>query len=154
MRIAASVVEMIHRILFSPLPALALALLGACATAPRQAAVPAAETALQPPAALHTEGLPPVPQRLLAPIQRWTAVSGHDFVDWHPTRREMLVSHRPPGASTTQLFRVRAPLTTPEPLTDGADPVRLASWEPLVGRYIVFARGSAGNEAFQLFRLD
>lgn len=63
------------------LPALALALLSACTIASRQAAAPATEAALQPPAALHAEGLPPVPQRLLAPIQRWTEVSGHDFVD-------------------------------------------------------------------------
>ena len=134
--------------------ALALALLSACATAPQPPTAPAAEAALQPPAALRAEGLPPVPQRLLAPIQRWTAVSGHNFVDWHPTRREMLVSHRPPGTSTAQLFRVPAPLAAPEPLTEGADPVTVASWEPREGRYIVFARGSGGNEAFQLYRLD
>ncbi|HSQ72804.1 MAG TPA: hypothetical protein VLM87_10310, partial [Rubrivivax sp.] len=62
--------------------------LTACTTPP---APPADEPAIEPPAALHLEGLPPVPQRLLAPIQRWTAVSGHAFVDWHPSRREMLV---------------------------------------------------------------
>ena len=130
----------------------AAALLGACAEAPRTVAVP--EAAIAPNPALRAEGLPPVPQRLLAPIQRWTAVSGHDFVDWHPGGREMLVSHRRPDASTTQLFRVRAPLADPELLTDGADPVNQASWEPREGRYIVFARGSRGNEAFQLYRLD
>lgn len=130
----------------------AVAFLAACAAPP--ANPPAVEAAITPSPALHVEGLPPVPQRLLAPIQRWTSVSGHRFVDWHPTGREMLVSHRPPGASTTQIFRVRAPLAPLEPLTDGADPVSVANWEPRHGRYIVFARGSRGNEAFQLYRLD
>ena len=134
--------------------AAAAAVLAACTTVPGSNAPAAPEPAISANPALHVEGLPPLPQRLLAPIQRWTAVSGHNFVDWHPQRREMLVSHRPPGASTTQLFRVRAPLAAPEPLTDGADPVSSASWEPREGRYIVFERGSGGNEAFQLYRLD
>lgn len=133
-------------------PALTLAcvgLLAACTSTP-----PPAEPALAPNPALRVEGLPPIPARLLAPIQRWTSVAGHGFVDWHPARREMLVTHRPPGASTTQLFRVSSPGATPEALTDGADPVTQARWEPRDGRYIVFARGSGGNEAFQLYRLD
>ncbi|MDP1650682.1 MAG: prolyl oligopeptidase family serine peptidase [Rubrivivax sp.] len=145
----------LHRALVRALLAVTTAtVLAACASAPRTAAAPAPEPAIAPSPALRAEGLPPLPQRLLAPIQRWTAVSGHNFVDWHPVRREMLVSHRPPGASTTQLFRVRAPLAVPEPLTDATDPVTMANWEPRDGRYIVFARGSGGNEAFQLYRLD
>ncbi len=145
----------LHRILVRALLAVVAAtVLAACTSAPRVTEPAAPAPAISPNPALRVEGLPPLPQRLLAPIQRWTAVSGHNFVDWHPARREMLVSHRPPGASTTQLFRVRAPLAVPEPLTDAADPVTMAHWEPRDGRYIVFARGSGGNEAFQLYRLD
>jgi len=124
------------------LAATAAALLASCTAAP---SAPPAEAAIAPNPALHAEGLPPVPQRLLAPIQRWTTVSGHDFVDWHPAGREMLVSHRRPYASTTQMFRVRSPLAEPEPLTDGADPVSQATWEPREGRYIVFARGRSST---------
>ena len=95
-----------------------------------------------------------MPRRLLAPIQRWTAVSGHGVVDWHPVRRAMLVSHRPPGVRTTRLFRARAPMAPPERLTDGADPVTVANWEPRDSLYIVFARGGRDKETFQLYRLD
>jgi dipeptidyl aminopeptidase/acylaminoacyl peptidase len=66
----------------------------------------------------------------------------------------MLVSHRPAGASTSQLFRVGAPLAVPEQLTDSADPVTVARYEPRHGDYIVFARSSGGDEADKLYRLD
>ena len=86
--------------------------------------------------------------------EKYTDFRGHSFVDWHPTKREMLVSHRAAGASTVQLFRVPAPLAPPEPLTDFADPVRTASYEPRRGDYLVFERSSGGNEADQVYRMD
>jgi dipeptidyl aminopeptidase/acylaminoacyl peptidase len=114
----------------------------------------AAPSAAVPPAALHLENVPPLPAALLVATRRYNAVAGHSFVDWHPSAREMLVAHRAPGASTTQIYRLRAPQAPLEQLTDGSDPVSTARWEPRSGSYIVFARGSGGDEAFQLFRLD
>ena len=143
----------------------AMSVLGACSHAPMpaQPAPPAKATAAAapqapraeavPPPALHVEGVPPLPAALLQEIQRFDQVAGHGFVDWHPVLREMIVAHRAPGASTTQIHRLRAPGAPLEPLTEGSDPVSRASWEPR-GRYIVFERGSGGNEAFQLYRLD
>jgi dipeptidyl aminopeptidase/acylaminoacyl peptidase len=132
------------------LPLFAVGLLLAACTS----TLPVDDTPLAPPAAMRVEGVPPVPARLLAPIERYSSVVGHQFVDWHPVRREMLVAHRPPGASTTQLFLLSAPMAPLQRLTDGADPVSNAQWEPRAGRYIVFTRGSGGNEAYQLYRLD
>jgi dipeptidyl aminopeptidase/acylaminoacyl peptidase len=109
---------------------------------------------LVPPAAMRVEGVPPLSQALLAPIQRYSQVVGHGVVDWHPLQREMLVTHRLPGSSTTQLFRLRSPMGKLEQLTDAADPVNNGRWEPQRGRYIVFTRGTGGDEVFQLFRLD
>lgn len=107
-----------------------------------------------PPPALRLEGVPPLSARLLQQVQRYSAVSGHGFVEWHPRRREMLVAHRAAGASTTQLWRLAAPLAPLQALTDGSEPVTSARWEPNDGRYIVFARDSGGDEADQLYRLD
>ena len=131
-------------------------LLAACGTTlPASPPAPAAAGAsLVPPVAMRVEGVPTLSAGSMEAIQRYGAVVGHGFVDWHPNRREMLVAHRPFGASTTQLFRVSSPMATPEKLTDGADPVSNAQYEPRQGRYIVFARSSGGDEAFQLFRLD
>ena len=41
-------------------------------------------------------------------VARYTDFRGHAFVDWHPTRREMLVAHRKAGGNTTQIFRLAA----------------------------------------------
>ncbi len=132
-----------------PLLAATALLLSACTSTP-----PADDTPLAPPAALRVEGVPPVPARLLEPIQRYSRVVGHQFVDWHPLRREMLVAHRAPNASTTQLYLLAAPMGPLQQLTDGTEPVSSAQWEPRTGRYLVFTRGSGGNEAYQLYRLD
>ncbi len=134
---------------------LLLALAG-CAVQPAAPPGPAntAAAVLTPPPALRTEGVPPLPQQRLADVQRYARIAGHQFVEWHPTRREMLVAHRPEGASATQLFALTAPMTPLQPLTRGSDPVSSGRWEPREGRYLVFSRASGGNEVYQLYRLD
>ena len=130
---------------------------GSSASSASSASAPAGSApveVLAPNANLVVQGIPPIPLSLVKQAAKYTDFRGHSFVDWHPTKREMLVSHRPAGGSTTQLFRVPGPLATPEPLTDFADPVRSASYEPRRGEYLVFERGSGGNEAYQLYRLD
>ncbi len=106
-----------------------------------------------PNANLVASGIPPIPQRIAADVARYNDFRGHGFVDWHPKKLEMIVAHRRSGADTTQLFRLATPLGPLEPLTDGAEPVRAARYEP-GGNAIVFARASGGDEAAQLFRLD
>jgi len=138
-----------HLALAATLTALA-SLLSACATAPAPVAAPP----VAPNANLVAQGIPPIPASLAAQVAKYSDFRGHVFVDWHPTRREMLVSHRKAGASTSQLFRVAGPLAEPEQLTDASDPVRDASYEPRDGNYIVFARASGGDEADKLYRLD
>ncbi len=128
-------------------PLMAALLLAACTTPPAEAPLP-------PPAALRVEGAPPVTPSAIKAFERYADVVGHAFVDWHPTQREMLVSHRAPGSSTPQLFRLRSPLGALEPLTSGPERVTTAEWEPERGRYIVFERDIGGNEAAQLYRLD
>lgn len=142
----------LSRLTFSTGRRLGLALtvlLAACA-----APAPSPSPIVAPNAQLLTEGIPAIPAQVAAETARYTDFRAHTFVAWHPTKREMLVSHRPVGGSTMQLFRVAAPMSPPEQLTDDRDPVRRASYEPLAGRYIVFARGNGGDEANQLYRLD
>ncbi|KQY79436.1 prolyl oligopeptidase family serine peptidase [Pelomonas sp. Root1444] len=127
--------------------ALGTVLLAACASTPVPTAV------VVPNANLVAQGIPPVPQSLADAIGRYNDFRGHAFADWHPTQREMLVLHRKAGANTVQLFRVASPLAEGEQLTDGADPVGRASYEPRNGRYAVFERASGGNEVAQLYRL-
>ncbi|MCE4555141.1 S9 family peptidase [Roseateles cellulosilyticus] len=128
--------------------ALGITLLTACASAPTPP-----DAVVTPNANLVVQDIPPVPQRLADAVSRYNDFRGHAFVDWHPAQREMLVSHRKAGANTVQLFRVTAPLAEPQQLTDSADPVTRATYEPRNGRYVVFERATGGNEVGQLYRL-
>jgi len=123
------------------------ALLAACAGTPTPPAV------VVPNANLVVQGIPPVPQSLADAIGRYNDFRGHGFADWHPTQREMLVSHRKAGANTAQIFRVTTPLSEGQQLTDGVDPVARATYEPRHGNYIVFERATGGNEVAQIYRL-
>ncbi|WP_458232528.1 S9 family peptidase [Roseateles sp. P5_E8] len=128
--------------------ALGTTLLAACASAPT-----APEATITPNANLVVQGIPAVPQSLADAIGRYNDFRGHAFSDWHPTQREMLVSHRKAGANTAQIFRVTTPLTDGDQLTDGIDPVARATYEPRTGQYIVFERATGGNEVAQIYRL-
>ena len=130
---------------------LALAGLVACAQAPQRAAP---EPVLPPNANLVVQGIPPIGQSLVDRVQQYTDFRGHGFVDWHPTQRMMLVSHRRAGETLTQIHLLRSPMAEPEPLTQDSEPVSWARFEPRDGRYLVFSRSSGGNEAAQLHRLD
>ncbi len=127
-----------------------VASLAGCASTPRADAGPT----LAPNANLVAQGIPPIPTSLVQRVERYTQFRGHAFVDWHPSRGEMLVAHRLPTADTVQLFRLAAPAGPLEPLTSGADPVSNASYEPRSGHYAVFARATGGNEVYRLYRLD
>ena len=128
-------------------------LLLACSQTPLAPPTNPAAT-ITPNANLVVQGIPPIPASVAQQVANYTDFRGHNFIDWHPTRREMLVAHRKAGGSTSQLFRVAAPLAEPEQLTDTTDPVRSASYEPSRGDYLVFARSSGGDEADKLYRLD
>lgn len=142
-----------------PVLALLAAALTACQTPPaggpaHPAAASTPGATLAPPPALRTEGLPPIPASTLPAFQRYADVAGHGFVAWHPTRPEMLVAHRAPGSSSTQLWRLAGPGAAPQALTRGAERVSRAEWEPAQGRFIVFERDTGGDEAAQVHRLD
>jgi dipeptidyl aminopeptidase/acylaminoacyl peptidase len=124
------------------------------ARAAAAASAAAAQAVYAPNANLVVQGIPAIPMSLVDQVGKYTDFRGHGFVDWHPTKREMLVAHRKAGGSTAQLFRLASPTAEQEQLTDFPDPVTQASYEPLEGKYIVFERSSGGNEAAQVFRLD
>ena len=135
-------------------PSTAVAVASAASAAQPAASSPGVIDAFTPNPNLYIEGIPPVPKSLVQEVEKYTEFRGDAFVDWHPSRREMLVSHRNPDAQTAQLFRLAAPLGELEQLTDFEDTVRKASYEPRQGKYLVFERSSGGNEADQVYRLD
>ena len=109
---------------------------------------------LAPNANLKADGMPDIAASLVDKVAPYTEFRGHGFVDWHPSEPVMLVRHREAGANTAQIYLLSAPAGKLEKLTDFPDPVSRASFNPVHGNYIVYARDSGGNEATQIFQMN
>jgi dipeptidyl aminopeptidase/acylaminoacyl peptidase len=101
---------------------------------------------------LVVDGIPAIPTGLPADVRRYTEARGTGLADWHPTRREMLISTR--FGNTAQVHVVRMPLGARFQLTFFDEPVAGASYNPKDGSYFVFAKDVGGNEFTQLYRDD
>ena len=119
------------------------------------AALPAQATngdAIRPPEALVLQGVPPISADLPKKTAPYTDFRASRVTAWHPAKREMLISTRVKNSS--QIFRLAEPGGKLEPVTDFKDPVAGASYQPRTGDFMLFEKGSGGDEAFQISRLD
>ena len=130
-----------------PRRSLAAALLAAVALAAR-----AEGDFLSPPASLVLDGLPPIPAEIAARTAPYTEFRTGTLLDWHPARREVLVRLRLGNAD--QLHRVAEPGVAPEPLTDHPDAVSAGRYEPRAGKWLLFTRGTGGDEVYRIHRQD
>ncbi|MFN0069674.1 MAG: S9 family peptidase [Limisphaerales bacterium] len=106
----------------------------------------------QLPENLVAEGIPPAPPELRASVARYLEFRTAAFLDWHPQRREMLVSTR--FAETPQLHVVAQPGGARRQLTFFPEPVAGAAFQPKLGHYLVFSQDAGGSEFFQFHRFD
>ncbi|KFI05551.1 S9 family peptidase [Massilia sp. BSC265] len=116
------------------------------------AAATAQEATVAPPAAMVLENVPPVRAGLASQVAKYNEFKPTSYASWHPTRLEMIVSRR--HNNTPQLFRVAKPGAPLELMTDYAEPVRSAQYEPRHGKFYVFGRDTGGNEVFRAYRRD
>lgn len=98
------------------------------------------------------EGVPPVPAALAAQVRRYTEFRAASLTDWHPVRREMLISTR--FGNTPQIHYVNMPGGARSQLTFQDEPILSAHFEPRQGRYFLFSKDSGGNEFSQIYRFD
>ncbi len=115
-------------------------------------AATAQEATVAPPAAMVLENVPPVRASLATQVAKYNEFKPTSFASWHPTKLEMIVSRR--HNNTPQLYRVAKPGAPLELMTDYAEPVRSAQYEPRHGKFYVFGRDSGGNEVFRAYRRD
>lgn len=106
----------------------------------------------QVPDNLVVEGIPEFAPGLRAEVGRYLEFRTASFLDWHPRRRDVLISTR--FADTAQLHRVRTPEGAREQLTFLPEPVVGGAFRPGDGEVVVFPRDTGGGEFFQLYRLD
>jgi dipeptidyl aminopeptidase/acylaminoacyl peptidase len=117
-----------------------------------QAASPSKEPTISPSDNLVVEGLPPIPASIAESVGRYTEFRGAGFADWHPTRREMLISTR--FGDVPQVHLVKMPGGARQQLTFFPDRVGGASFEPQAGEYFVFGKDRGGDEFAQAYRYD
>ena len=114
--------------------------------------VAAQSDVLSPADNLVVEGIPKIPATMAEEINRYTEFRYAGLSNWHPTKREMLISTR--FADTSQIHLVKFPGGARTQLTFFKDSASGASYQPTRGDYFVFSKGSGGNENYQKYRYD
>jgi len=107
---------------------------------------------IRPAENLVVDSIAKIPMVLAETAGRYGAYRAAWLADWHPERREMLISTR--FGDTPQLHLVKAPEGARQQLTFFADPVGGGRFHPNGGDYIVFQKDIGGGEWFQLYRYD
>ena len=105
---------------------------------------------ISPPENIVTDNVPPIPASLTETAGRYLDYRTAFDADWHPQRREMLISTR--FGDTFQLHLVKMPGGARQQLTFFSDPVRTGRFHPTRGDYIVFQKDVGGGEWYQLYR--
>src|SRR5262245_3229464 len=101
---------------------------------------------------LVTENIPKIPASLVEGVGRYTEFRAAGLADWHPTKREMLITTR--FGDTAQIHQLKFPGGARTQLTFFPDSVGEARYQPKKGSYFVFVKGSGGNERYQAYRYD
>jgi dipeptidyl aminopeptidase/acylaminoacyl peptidase len=114
--------------------------------------LPAQESTVVPADNLVVDGVPKIPAPVAEVAGRYGSYRAAAMLDWHPTRREMLIATR--FADTPQLHLVKMPSGARQQLTFFSDAVTTARFHPATGDYVVFSKDIGGGEWYQLYRYD
>jgi dipeptidyl aminopeptidase/acylaminoacyl peptidase len=101
---------------------------------------------------LVVDGVPAIPKSLATEVGRYREFRQARFLDWHPVRKEMLISTR--LGNTNQVHHVKFPGGARTQLTFQNDNVFVGRYQPTHGRYFVFSEDVGGNEQYQNYRYD
>ncbi len=101
---------------------------------------------------LIVKNIPPIPSAIQQEVKKYTESRSAAPVDWHPRKREMLMTTR--FGNTNQLHYLNMPLGARKQITFFDEPVGNAVFEPKEGKYFIFSRDAGGNEFGQLYRYD
>ena len=113
----------------------------------------AQENALAPPENIVADSVPQIPASLAGAIERYTENRAAVQTDWHPKRREMIITTR--FGNTFQAHLVKMPGGARQQLTFFPEPVYGASFHPRGGDdYLLFRKDVGGGEWYQYFRYD
>lgn len=112
----------------------------------------AASNQIVPNENLVTEGIPAIPATLADKVNRYTEFRAAGLLDWHPKKREVLISTR--FGDTNQVHLVRFAGGDRRQLTFFPDRVTNAAFSPKGGAFFVFSKDMGGGEFYQNYRYD
>ncbi len=101
---------------------------------------------------LIAENILPIPKNLNQAIKKYSESRNANVASVHPNGKEIIAVTR--FASTNQLHKISVPMGARKQLTFFDEPVNTASYEPVKGEYLIYAKDTGGNEFGQLFKLD
>src|SRR5688572_25910596 len=101
---------------------------------------------------LIVQGIPDIPLSIKNDLLRYTESRAAGFTDWHPVKRNMLISTR--FANVPQLHLVKTPLGARKQITFYEDAVTSGTYDPVNGEYFLFNKDIGGNEFSQIYRYD
>ena len=104
------------------------------------------------PSNLKADGIAPIPAALMQELSRYGESRGAALLDWHPVKREVLITTR--FGDVNHLHRVGMPMGARTQITFGSERIASGTFEPTKGEYLVYGQDSGGGEFFQLYRLD
>lgn len=107
---------------------------------------------IAPPENLVLQNIPTLPASIAETAGRYADYRFALPTDWHPERRELLISTR--FGNTPQLHLLQMPAGARQQLTFFSEPVYYGKYHPKGGDYIVFSKDIGGGEWYQLFRYD
>jgi dipeptidyl aminopeptidase/acylaminoacyl peptidase len=85
-------------------------------------------------------------------LDHYNNIRAASLLDWHPTKREMLISTR--FADVPQIHRVGMPGGARTQLTFFPDRTGSAQYRPGSGDAFVFSKDTGGGEFYQLYKFD
>ena len=109
-----------------------------------------AHAAVEKPAALVADGIPPVPDDLVSATRPYMEFRTAAFLGWSPSDQGMLIATR--FGNTAQLHQVAGPMKTRTQISFEAEPV-IGYWSP-GGDVLVARKDTGGSEFYQLYTVQ
>lgn len=110
------------------------------------------EATLPTPGNLKIDGLPELPKALYDDVIRYSEFRSAGLLDWHPTKREILILTR--FGDVPQVHQVATPGGDRRQLTFFPDRILSGSYNPANGNQFIFSKDEGGAEFYQYYLMD
>lgn len=104
------------------------------------------------PSHLRSSGVPECPPDLIARVAPYLNYQVANFQDWHPRRRDALITTR--IGAVPQLCLVTIPRKKPQPISMSEGTIAAGRFDPGDDSRLIFSQDLRGDERYQFFRLD